>query len=464
MQLGNSPNTSRILFIATLLLILTTRLPFLSIDLGLDTDAYGVVIVSDLIRTTGVYMASRIPGFPLTEYLYSLVTLSKNPFLYNFLTALISLIGIATYGLIVKHLIGRDVLVSMLAFALIPAIFINSTNAMDYLWGLTFILIAFYLVLIGVPIWGGISLGLAIGARITSGAMLIPFIGYLWLSKGRGSQNHKKSIVKLSFFTLITGLICFLPVINRYGPAFFNYYHQEYPSPYIMIYHIYKLFGVLGSVAIALGIFFIYRDRNLKISSPGNENQNNLKALSITCVAAIFIYLLAYLYFPDQAGYLIPIIPFLLLLLQMKITVRHYRILLMLFLLSPFLVGIQKGSGIKLGPYESHFTLKGPTLINRELRLDRKKKLTEIIVSAQNLNDATKIVTASYYPLFQYATRLNPKLEGKFVGFMSRSDYNRDSLFTIYYLIDDVAEYNKTVTGFSLKNQGVKKFCEYKTL
>ncbi|PIZ69574.1 MAG: hypothetical protein COY19_01680, partial [Candidatus Marinimicrobia bacterium CG_4_10_14_0_2_um_filter_48_9] len=253
-------------------------------------------------------------------------------------------------------------------------------------------------------------------------------------------------------------------VINRYGPAFFNYYHQQYPSPYIMIYHIYKLFGVLGSVAIALGIFFIYRDRNLKISSPGNENQNNLKALSITCVAAIFIYLLAYLYFPDQAGYLIPIIPFLLLLLQMKITVRHYRILLMLFLLSPFLVGIQKGSGIKLGPYESHFTLKGPTLINRELRLDRKKKLTEIIVSAQNLNDATKIVTASYYPLFQYATRLNPKLEGKFVGFMSRSDYNRDSLFTIYYLIDDVAEYNKTVTGFSLKNQGVKKFCDYKTL
>lgn len=367
MHLGYSGNTSKMLFVAVLLIILVTRLPSLGIDFGLDTDAYGVVIVSDQIRTTGVYEASRIPGFPLTEYLYTFLAPSNGPFLYNFFTTLISLIGIGTYGLIVKHLIGRDVLLSMLAFSLIPAIYINSTNSMDYMYGLTFILIAFYMVLLGFPIWGGISLGLAIGARITSGAMLFPIISYLWVSKESGTQNSMSSIIKLTLFTLITGLICFLPVVNHYGPSFFNYYHHEYPSPYLMIYHIYKLLGVWGSVAIALGIFYIYRDRDTqKISSSGIKNQHLSKPVYVACLFSIFIYLLAYLILPDQAGYLIPVIPFLLLILQMKITIRHYRILLLLLFLSPLLVGIQKGSGVKLGPYESHFTLKGPILINRE--------------------------------------------------------------------------------------------------
>ena len=59
------------------------------------------------------------------------------------------------------------------ALAFTPQVYINSSNTTDYVWALAFILGSLYFVLLGRPLMAGILLGLAIGSRITSGAMLL---------------------------------------------------------------------------------------------------------------------------------------------------------------------------------------------------------------------------------------------------------------------------------------------------
>jgi hypothetical protein len=162
-----------------LLVIFLSRLPFLNNGYGSEEDAWGLALTVKHIALNGAYEASRLPGHPLQELVYSLVW-NQGAFVFNLLTALISTAGIGFFISAFRKLNLRYAITSGIILAFIPVIYINSTNDMDYMWALSFILVAFYFLVKKNPILSGIFIGLAVGCRITSGAMLLPFAFWLY--------------------------------------------------------------------------------------------------------------------------------------------------------------------------------------------------------------------------------------------------------------------------------------------
>ena len=174
----------------SMLIIVLSRIPFINVGYGSEEDAWGVRVTAEQISQSGVYEVSRFPGHPLQELIYSFIW-QWGPTSFNLLTVLISSCGIFFFMLSLRQLNIKQYTMAGLAVAFTPVIYINSMNAMDYLWALSFIITAFYFLIKKKPLAVGVFLGLAVGCRITSGAMIIPFIFYF-----ADSENKTASVKK----------------------------------------------------------------------------------------------------------------------------------------------------------------------------------------------------------------------------------------------------------------------------
>lgn len=110
-----------------MLLVFLSRLPFLSAGYGLDGDSWAVAISAMKLHSSGNYIVSRLPGYPVQEWLTSLV-IGGGPLIVNGLTALISTIGFLFFALTLRALRFRSVYLASYALAAIPIIFIHSTT------------------------------------------------------------------------------------------------------------------------------------------------------------------------------------------------------------------------------------------------------------------------------------------------------------------------------------------------
>jgi len=74
----------------------------------------------------------------------------------------------------------------------------------------------------------GCLLGLGIGCRITSAAM-VPLLGGLILMVGLPERRRRGATLFMGM-AVIVGLLCFAPVMLRHGLAFFAFVEpSEYP-------------------------------------------------------------------------------------------------------------------------------------------------------------------------------------------------------------------------------------------
>ena len=201
------------LFLFTLVFIYFSRLPFLMAGYGNDPDAWRVADTARRIASENKYSASRLPGFPVQEIICSFLW-TGGPFALNSVTALFSALSVSFFSFIMKFYGSRDYVLGSFAFAFTPVIYINSTNSMDYLWALAFILGSFYFVLIRKPLVAGLFLGIAIGCRVTSVAMFVPLF-LLLISQEPNDFNHRD---RLTFFlgTFFVSIFVYLPVFLRY--------------------------------------------------------------------------------------------------------------------------------------------------------------------------------------------------------------------------------------------------------
>jgi membrane-bound ClpP family serine protease len=156
-----------------------SRVPFLDAGYGRINDAWRVATAAREIATSGRYTASRFPPHPVQEIVCSLFWRGW-PVASNAATAVLSAFAVLFFALSLARLGIDGVLEASAALAFAPVIFINSTSSLDYLWALAFILGSLFFVLDRKPILAGIFLGLAIGCRITSGAMLLPLLILVW--------------------------------------------------------------------------------------------------------------------------------------------------------------------------------------------------------------------------------------------------------------------------------------------
>lgn len=210
----------KLLLLGGAVFVFCSQLPFLGAGYGNDPDAWQMVNVARQIARTGEYTASRLPGYPLPELvysaLYSLVG-KESSFIFNGATALLSAAAFLSFSLILRRCRSEDYILGGLALAFTPAVFINSTNSMDYVWALTFILASTFFILSDKTLIGAIFLGFAIGSRLTSGVMILPLV-LLFIQQGKEDNIRKVG----GFFLVIcfVGVLFFAPVFMRYGLGF----------------------------------------------------------------------------------------------------------------------------------------------------------------------------------------------------------------------------------------------------
>lgn len=299
------------LLLTASIVVLASSLPWVAAGPGIDADSFRVFNTAKSLHESGDYSYSRPPGYPIHEYLAAaLVTFG--PTGTNMLSALFSVGAFVFLALVLRRSGICPYLLGALGFAFTPVVYINSTSTIDYVPAIAFVLAATYFVLGRRFIVAGVCLGISVGVRITSGAMLVPLV--IWIALDTDRDMVVRSIFRFVTATLFMAAICFAPVFQRYGLHFFTFADNiGYPSlRELLIKGVYLVWGSVGAIAI-IGLCFVTPLYIKRIRSRLAERQT--LALMLLAAVSIAMYLGAFLRLPHEPGYLVPLIPFAIMLL-----------------------------------------------------------------------------------------------------------------------------------------------------
>ena len=359
------------------IVVLLSRLPFLAAGYGVNVDAWRVARAAREIATTGEYSVSRFPGYPVQEIVCSWFW-RGGPLALNALTALLSAVAVTAFVAIGRKLHHRNAWLGGLALAATPIFFVCSVCSKDYMWALAFILLSILCSLHDRPVLTGALLGLAAGCRITALAMALPLVLILF----GGTASRPRWLVSLRFFftTALVSLLVFSPVWLRYGTSFFKFYedHARPSWQTVLTRGTVELWGTVGLIGLgiaACGLFF-------QPAKPNPANKWVVPALSL----AIVIYLAAYLRLPDQAGYLLPIVPLVLILAQQFAPGRIFQVLCACLLAAPVVEISRTG------------LLPGQIFADQAERLQTMARIRGFLAYAEELPGRNTIVVGGWEP------------------------------------------------------------------
>ena len=459
--------------------VFLSRVPFVDAGYGIDPDAWRVVNSAHVIAATHEYMASRLPGNPLQEIVYSFFW-NKQPEYFNIATAFLSALGIASFGLTLKKIGSHDSILTALALACTPVVYINSVNSMDYMWALSFVLGSLYCVVLSRPLAAGILLGMAVGCRITSGAMVIPF-GMIILNNRTEKGLPLKEITKFLAGALVVGAIAFLPVMIKYGPGFFTFV-DGYPSfGEIIRSATIEVWGIVGCIAL---LFAVIVSTFTKKASDGIASfVRSIPPVYVAAsMTAILLYVVAFLRLPGEAGYLIPALPFVFLLLTRFVHRTVFMSICISVIASSFFVSldsIDRQWSVKPSPFSVSFLaggrrlacdfLKGPIFNDYFRRKERMKFADHILSFAERRTTRGVIVSGSWLPQLAVTagsvlpenTERNASFthgQTAFVGLLDKAYIMRcqNDGYDIFYIKGQEVE-NKELYGIDLRNFGARE-------
>ncbi|HEX8516124.1 MAG TPA: hypothetical protein VF868_07985 [Bacteroidia bacterium] len=395
-------------FIALFLIVLISRLPFLSAGYGVEEDSWGIALAAFHTKLSGIYEPSRFPGHPVQELIYSALW-GTGPVVFNLLCAIFSAAATVYFALIMRHFNFRHYFLAALAFAFVPVVYISSTYTIDFMWSETFVLMSFYLLLKNRLVSSGILLGLAVGCRITCGVMVLPYMLILW--QQGDLRSNMRSFFKITIPMGIVSLIAFLPVIIQFGTSFFMYYDQfPYPPLSKVIYKM--TFGVFGFIGFTAILFFM-----LIILSGKNKNGNGElfagsldKRVVSACYLLIALYVISYFRLPQKSGYMLPVIPFAIILFGYYLSSKQFRIFSIAMILSSFFSSINLTDKLR-GAEHSALALKhtisgqeiffdvlsGPVFSDYSKRKLKMKYTDEVIQKIKGTSAKTLIISGWWY-------------------------------------------------------------------
>jgi hypothetical protein len=273
----------------------------LNAGFGLYGDAWRIANTAFDISYLHIYNPSRFPGYPLPEFIDSLF-IRWGWVATNGLAAVLNLVAVFAFASILKDLGVRNKGLLVLAYAFIPIIWVHSGGTIDYTWALSFVIFTWFFALRDRWAIAGLMMGLAIGSRVTAGVFILPLL-YLAYQRKAGLKNT----IWLCGVAGVTALVLFLPLFIQYGLSFFTYYSDTI-SLEAMLYRVVNAFGILP---ILFGIIVV-------IFSLKSLVQSLLKrdGLVIFLFATVLLYVALYIKVPYKAEYMLPAVPFGLLLLN----------------------------------------------------------------------------------------------------------------------------------------------------
>ncbi len=336
-----------------------------------------------------------------------------------------------------KKLGCKDYLIASLALAFVPVVYVSSTMSVDNVWALCFILIGLYFVLLRQPVSAGVAVGIAIGCRITSGAMLLPMC--LLLAKGQTKRAAFRDVFGLSTAAGVVALAAFAPVLAKYGWGFLTFYEPDGYLPWrgVVRRATLEVWGNLGLAGLLVAAVSLTlspnRFRPLRLYfTPRSDAGVQLLAW----VLSIALYVIAYLRLPHQAKYLIPIVPFVILFLGGTLKRRVFVIVCSILIASPF-VTIDR-AGMQAGP-----------IFWDQMARRREMEFVERVISrANDVHEKAVIIAGAWLPKIQVLSLGRSQDTEKYVYALDESELKRrrSEGSPVYYLAD-MHTYNVVVTG-----------------
>jgi hypothetical protein len=319
--------SSRRFIILLLFSVIVTRLPLLVTGYGSDGDAWRVAFVADNLWKTGSYQVSRFPGYPLFEITTApVVELGRNldpPYraLYSNAAALLAtLILILVWERIVRRSSNRPkLLVATFAFA--PLLWLNSAATMDYVWSLLFIMLSFDAIQRKRIITAGIWLGAAAGFRPPNLVAVIPLLTLLRLDGA-----SPRILLRFLAATAASTLVAFFPVLFTYGLIGWiqNTRLQLGGSSSALGDHVlsfaYRCIYAIGPLATLVAASILFSGRaDLKYAIRDGQ------PVAVTAVVGLLTFIALFFAFPIDRSYLLPALPFLLLLVDRLSTTQLFK-------------------------------------------------------------------------------------------------------------------------------------------
>lgn len=392
-----------------LIAVALSRLPFLGTGYGVNVDAWRVARVAGQLSETGLYEVSRFPGYPVQEIVCSWLW-RGGPWALNGASAVCSVVAVWAFVACARRLGCRDALLAGLALAMTPVFFINSVSAKDYVWALAFVLGSLFCILDRRPLVAGLLLGLAVGCRLTSAAMLVP-LGLI-LSGEMERPQRDRALLGFGLTSLAASLAVFAPVWLRYGSRFLTFYENHARPDWETIAlragsEIWGNIGLFGLGAVLVGCAIrCWRAPALPSSLPNGQNALFRPALGLI----IIIYGAAYLRLPDQAGYLIPIIPATLLLAAGFAPRLCFQLCCLCLAIAPWL---------ELGRNGPH---AGAILADHRERTNNLRNVASCLNFAESLPGENLIVVGGWEPQIAVLTLDRPPLKNRYVYLLERDE------------------------------------------
>lgn len=290
------------------LIIILPRIPLLFMGYGSDGDSWRIARSASMLWNEGSYQPSRPPGFPVFEFLNAPFVGLGGSVYSNTFTLIVFIISVFLFGkiLTITKTPSRNLI--LWTYALFPILWKNSTVTMDYIIGLTFILVSLLFILNKNYALSAIILGLAIGTRFTH----ILFLFQIFILV-EGSDKPKKMLI-FAIISLIISGFCYFPAISQdgYFEKTFKYFSEVhrytvFQQAAAFLYRSIYTFGLLGSLSIVLFFFLSYK-RIIELIKLKD------KVLQFSIITVVMV-LSTFLLMPDEREYLIPMIPFLLIII-----------------------------------------------------------------------------------------------------------------------------------------------------
>ena len=316
-----------------------SRTPFLALGYGLDDDAWFIARTADTLASGGGYAASRLPGYPTVEMLYAgLFSLFGTSFVVGNLAA--SVAGLAAalgIWLLLKEVVDAPLrLLAAAAVAFHPAIWTASVTTLDPIFGTAFLVLAAAAVGRRHPWMGGVLLGLAVGCRLTHALAALPIA--LFARSRCGGWKAATHLVAVG--GLVGGTLFLLPALTH-GIGFLSFepaFRRDYLTGGYKVYRELVGFPLALGLAATAATLATNRDRRRRLFASVGEPVLLLGVSAIVVLATPFVLL------PTDAQYLLPWVPFGVLVLAASVRARavapSWAALLLLAAMIPSAVGL----------------------------------------------------------------------------------------------------------------------------
>ncbi len=301
-------------FVAITLVVAT--LPRLIINYGPDENGANSARAALRFFQTGVYSSSRAPGNPLFEYLLTPIVPWAGYIGANLLVLCFYVAAVLMFADLVRQVPGRWLVVSV--FALTPIMLVNAAVTMDYVCGLALLLAAYTLLTRHCYGLAALCLACAIGFRLPN----ILFVGaallYLFLRRDRWQD-----MLRFALISLVGGVLFFGPILARVGLGIFNIPASPLQGgsyTLLVLYNGVMLLGPIATVAVALLLLRQHRQvgESVRAALRGRDPAIVLEGSTILLFIALFVR------HADQTAYLLPVVPFLYLLLARWLSPRQW--------------------------------------------------------------------------------------------------------------------------------------------